>query len=153
MLTKSGVYPNNHLCFHRISELEGSHKDRQVPWVHQKKNQKKNLPDQVSESIIQMHLELRHARCWDPCPGVPAPVPDHLLSEELFPDTQTESYVYKVKYPWMVGLQTTIWMSTKSSTHAGKRQTDSFISLLTDMFGATERWLMVESRNSTYGII
>lgn len=38
-----------------------------------------------------MLLGLLQAQCHDHCLGEPAPVPDHPLSEESFPNTQLES--------------------------------------------------------------
>ncbi|GAB0202878.1 cAMP-dependent protein kinase inhibitor alpha [Grus japonensis] len=42
----------------------------------------------MTESVIQMLLELSQAQCCDHFPREPVPVPDHPLSEEPFPDIQ-----------------------------------------------------------------
>lgn len=44
--------------------------------------------NRISERIVQMLLELRHAWCHDCVPGEPVSVPVHLLEEEPFPNTE-----------------------------------------------------------------
>jgi len=45
----------------------------------------------MSESTVQTLSELQQAQCHDHGLGEPAPVPDHPLSEEPFPDIQPDS--------------------------------------------------------------
>ena len=45
----------------------------------------------MSESIVQMLLELQQAQCCDQCHEEPVPVPYHPLGEESVPNTQPDS--------------------------------------------------------------
>lgn len=57
-----------------------------APWFP-KDPQKNQI---VSESGAQTLVELQQAQHCDPCPGVPAPAPDHPLGAEPSPDIQRE---------------------------------------------------------------
>lgn len=67
---------------HRITEdpdVEGTNKDHSVQlytWEHPTLN--------ISESTIQMLLELSQAWCCNQCPGEPVSVPDDPLLKKIF---------------------------------------------------------------------
>ena len=63
-------------------ELGGTHKDHQIQLLAPQRTVQKS--DHVSESIVQMLLELWQVQCHDHSPEEPVPVPKHHLSNEPF---------------------------------------------------------------------